>query len=949
MSRVHNAIEANRCVLIVGTRLLGDASVRAALTARPGVPAYSLGEAVDGFPAMTPESLAAAQVQGGVVVLVEPEPAADGRGLVTLGRCLSSSSNRPRLVVVSRAFNPFALPAELRSLKLDQERTRGRAFIDALPEASVEAAAPADTAAPARRSSGGSPALAFVGREDELTAFHAALDGAKGAILVLGAEGVGKRWLVEQALSSSERTRHPDLTLGWGVAADTLYARLAVIAKQAGDARLFDAMAKAAKRPKPDALARLAVEVLQNEALAEQVVVIEALDPLVRPDGSFVEDGRLELLLRALLSNPLSLRVVFLTSRVPCFFDPEVDAVKTVVAVEGLKGRELHALFESYRFEDYPRDKMQAVHKRTGGHPLATRLWAIALRDADDISAVEKKKKTLAVADGQKLGAVISYLQQQVDALSPESRAALARIAHFPVPATGQELNEVLGVPRKIRLELTAKGLLDLVPGQEAPRYRVHHLVRNRLTRREVQDIETSGQIGRHIAERWRSASDEVSKLAYGQWLNRCAILARSLRNRQRLDLPDNDALLETIRGLLRAKKPHPSLAESRINEVLNADKGNAEAWLLKAELASRTNRGAAALNSVFENAIQAAPTPELFHQRANLVRGSRGGGRLDSAAEVIRSACSLFPLDGRLKRRFAGILIGQGSYTEAHDVLRRALDLEPTMSDTYGMLCDTLTAQGAAKWPEATQYIEEALRLAPENPAHWVRQARLERLHGAIDPDSRAQRWDRAQQLLDDALKREARNIAGLLEMSTLLLDRQDDELLGRVSFLLEQMGDRSGGTRRQIQQARLHARKGESEPAQTILGRLLERNPTNYAARAALGELYLQQGRVFEALSATMEAQAAAPPHAPERVVYEQVIARLRHLIDSGQALEMAKAAELPQQAADTPSSDAVPVTSEMPQSGPVRGDAVGVRLAGRTTRRRKRKSSEAETVED
>jgi tetratricopeptide (TPR) repeat protein len=405
--------------------------------------------------------------------------------------------------------------------------------------------------------------------------------------------------------------------------------------------------------------------------------------------------------------------------------------------------------------------------------------------------------------------------------------------------------------------------------------------------------------------------------------------------------------MLETIRGLLRAKKPHPALAESRINEVLNADKGNAEAWLLKAELLSRTSKGVAALNTVFENAIQAAPTPELFHQRANLVRGSRGGGRLDSAAEVIRSACALFPSDGRLKRRFAGILIGQGAYTEAHDVLRRALDLEPTMSDTYGMLGDVLTAQGAAKWPEAAQYIDEALRLAPQAPAHWVRQARLERLQGAVDPDSRDARWDKAQALLDDALKREARNIPGLLEMAILLLDRQDDEDLGRVGFLLEQIGDRAGGARRQIQQARFHARKGEAGPAQTILNRLLERDPTNFGARAALGELYLHQGRVFEALSATIEAQGAAPPHAPERVVYEQVIARLRHLIDSGQALELAKAAEVAQ-GAEAP-VETGPVTSEMPQSGPVRGDAVGVRLAGRTTRRRKRKKDEIEGAED
>jgi tetratricopeptide (TPR) repeat protein len=224
-----------------------------------------------------------------------------------------------------------------------------------------------------------------------------------------------------------------------------------------------------------------------------------------------------------------------------------------------------------------------------------------------------------------------------------------------------------------------------------------------------------------------------------------------------------------------------------------------------------------------------------------------------------------------------------------------------------------------------------------------------LERLQGAVSPAARAACWDNAQSLLDEALKLQRKHVAGLLELATLLLDREDADALGRVGFLLEALGDRNGGARRKVLWARLQTRRGEAQAAETSLRKLLERDATDYSARAAYGEWYLSQGRVFEALKAMMEAQSAAPPHAPERVIYEQVIARLRHLIDSGQAIEMAKASEAAGIDVPAEAPPTAPVSAEMPQHGPLRGEAVGVRLAGRTTRRRKRKGNGASIVDE
>jgi hypothetical protein len=277
MSRVEAAIQESRCVVAFGAKALQDVETLGELRRRGGIPAIVLsGAAVS--PAAVPSAGAGAPalVQGGGLVLGEPE-SRDDAGLDVLAAAVSASPNKPRLVIVARAFNPFALPGALRMLKFDHEKARPKAFLAGLPV--VAAAAFAAPVVEPKKKAGGAPRVQFVGREDELASLKEMLE-AGGPVVVHGPHGVGRRWLIEQALAGTSYDRHPDFFVGWGSEADTLLARIAMAGEKAGDGRLAEALRNPGKRPEPSALAALASDTFGK--LGNAVLVVADLERVLR-------------------------------------------------------------------------------------------------------------------------------------------------------------------------------------------------------------------------------------------------------------------------------------------------------------------------------------------------------------------------------------------------------------------------------------------------------------------------------------------------------------------------------------------------------------------------------------------------------------------------------------------------------------------------------------------
>jgi tetratricopeptide (TPR) repeat protein len=913
MNRVDLAIQAGRCVLAIGRRCLMDAEVQKELRYRPGLLVLSLGgESVDLVRPVSAESMyPITQHEGGVLVLVEPETGADSAGLSALGSIVDASRIKPRLVIAARAFNPFLLPPSLRMLKMEQEKARARDFLGSLPTPSAPVApvvqamaaavegpvAPTPAAEePASRKArtDRAPRVVFAGRVEETDSFRDLLSSG-GPIALLGSPGVGKRWFIEHVLEGSPLVRAPDLHIGWGAETDTTYARLAAWCASVGDPRLAEAWDSPDKRPTPAEMAALTIECLKNTALENAIIVIRGMETRMREDGTFHRNGRLEMLLTALLTESYAARIVFPLVIRPTFYREGMGAGLRVFELGGLKGRDLHDIFEACRFGDAPRDSMGEVYNLTWGHPMTTRICAITAREADDPIKQLGDRKMFRMESIHDLEPLQRHLRRRIDKLGEDLRRALILAAHFRYPASADALQAV-GVDRAARVALLSQGLLDTDPKEVGHRFYVHGLVKDFLPRRETQELEVLEQIAEYYAEGARKA-DGIERLALLQESNRYFMAARRPQRLQRTGHFDNDPILESVRGLLHTERPFLAMAEERLNRVGNSDPANAEAWLLRAEIAYLSNAPVEAVAKIYLDASRKVPTPEIFHNEATWQMARVKRGDVAGAIDALKRGCAAFPDNGRMRRRLAGLLVQDGQLDDAIVELKVAMDLEPMMPDSYSLLGSILVDRGPAFWPEAAQHLQEASRLAPDDPVHLTRIGRHLRLQGLVNRSQRDELWQKAEACLENAIKLRRRHGEALKELAILLLDSHDKPGTGdldRVGWLLNQAEQIKDGPDIQTERARLLARTGQAREAEELLNRIVKRDPRNFYARAALAEALYSRGQVFAASATYQRAQEDAPPNAPERTAFEVVIDQLRVLIESGAAIEMQKKAE-------------------------------------------------------
>lgn len=916
MNRVEAAIQQGRCVLALGAKSLKETEIVAEIRRRSSIPAVVLGgPAVEPAQALSAGALAAATSgPGGLVVLVEPDAVEDGKGLEQLAGLLKSGGNTPRLVVVARAFNPFMLPMGMRLMKLEQEKQRARDFLGALPVPASAAAPTAEDAAPAaaaadpkkKGGAGGGQVFTFVGREKELPELIEALPGG-GPLLLLGAPGVGRRWLLEKALddlraAGQAPTRLPDLHLQRGLGFDALAAR---IAEASGD----EALRSLLRSREPVAPARIleALEAaLSAPALSGQLMVVTGLDGLLGPDNGIYNQDRLGLALHLLLTGSYALRVVFIGSRAPAFYREGQARNLRTFKVEGLRGRELHGIFEAYGAGEAPRDKMGEVHNQTAGHALATRAYAIAWRDSEKRDRLFDEKKFLRLVTADNTEPLIRHLEGQLQKLDEPLARALLLVGHSPVPMTGKELVD-LGVSREQRLRLCALGLLDALPVGEERRFFVHELVRDILGRRRLSEFEVMEHFAARLLEQARPLGG-VERIALAQEANRLLVGARRPRDRVNLGYPDHDSIVDSVLGLLRGRQARPEMAAQRINEALKQVPGNPELRLLKAEamLAQSPN---ADLSAWMEESAALVPTPELYHGWATLLLGQRNGRA--QAIEALRKGAAAFPQEARLRRRLGGLLAEAGRYEEADAVLREALDLEPMAPEAYSRRGEVLMALSRERWADAEEAMRYALQLEPERGVHKARLARLLRRRAMVEEDKTEALRAEAKTLLEESLKENTRYAGPFLELALLLLDMNVD--IQRADYCLRKANKLSGGKLGGLSLAiaRVLARTGHEAEAEKRIQRALKGKGKLHEAHAALGELYFNQGRIFAADKEFEQAVNLSPEDAIERPLYRRSKAQTEALITSGQAIEIEREAE--QRRAEAPAPPAGEVKTQ------------------------------------
>ena len=913
MKRVETAINEGRCVLAIGTRALAQPEVQAELRRR-SIPVVALsGDSINPAVAVSEDALfPATSKPGGVVVLVEPE-SADGRGLGVVERAFKSAAHKPRLVIAARAFNPFGLPMGLRLAKMEQDKSRALDFLSALPVQGPAPAPPsADNVAPGEGPSNRkrtarpkpprrrAPLPVFVGREEELASLKELLTTDGGPVVVHGAPGVGRRWLVERALQETELKRLPDITFARGTGFDTFIGRLAIAAKSLGDDRIHSALTNKAGPPEPRAMAALVMDVLSSDIFDGHVLVIHRLHDLQdRRDGSFYRNGRLETTLRMLFQGAPKLRLVAISDLPLCFHREGQGTGLRQMKVEGLKGRELHEVFTAHNTPEFPRDRFGPIYERTHGHPMASRCIAMAVVGGGDLDKLLENPRYMKAESITDISTVDKYVKRRLAKLDPALREALAAAALARNPVDNEALG-ALGIKRDARIDLLAHGWLEQTPNREGRKYYVHPLVASHLTLREIEDFGRMEALAGHFIETSRKLKTDgnlVESFALAQEGNRLLVSARRGRSALRLPYPDNDAQLDELRGLMRRRSPRFDIARMRINDLKKSGRttGNTEFILAETELLAGEGKDAKEIQAAFDRALE-CPTPEVHHSLATWHQSRNARGK---ATQALEAGIAVFETDARLHRRLAGFQLALNRPLDAIDTLKKASDLEPMMPDTYGMLGEIYLDLGTNRWEEAAQCISEARSLAPESANHMAREADLLRRRAMVDAEHRDAHLEAAEELLREAMTVEKDNRRVLVLLATVILDRGGD--LEQAQWLLKQTSRQGGGRRRRredptvvIQRARLLVRQQAHDEAERLLQRVLKNDAAHHAGFAVQGELHMARGQLLPAHEAYQTARARCPVYAPEASLYDAALASLQAHIEAGHAVIQVASAE-------------------------------------------------------
>jgi tetratricopeptide (TPR) repeat protein len=935
MKRVESAIREGRCVLAISGKALSNPDVLGELRRR-SVPSVHLGgDAVNPVSPLTLDNLQPVLSKpGGVLILIEPDAATDGRALAELGEFIKTGANKPKIFVASRAFNPFMMPMNIRLLKMEGLKYRAKDFLSALPV--LEASPTEGQATPTKKSKKESPFKApkalFVGREDEVAQLSGMIGESGGPIVVTGPAGIGKRWLIEHVLTQSETKRWPDFTLGAGTGTDCLLARVAVAAKNAGDDSLHQALTSQSNRPTPTALAELVTQSLACEGLTGQTWVIHGLeDSLDKRRGHFKNEGRLEMILTSILLSTPTVRIIFSSTILPCVYHSGGLESLRVVTLGGLRGNVLHDMFEAHHTAEFPREHFGPIGDRTMGHPLASRFFAISCTEEEDIEELLEQKRFLKMDKIDDVGPIKRHIKRRIEKLSTDARHSLSVCALLRDPGTSDELR-VLGLNRNARLELLSQGLLEQTPVDGNRRYYVHPLIASYLEYREVYDFENMETLGRHFIEKSREAhakEDFSNSIALVQEGNRLLVETRRERSRDQLPYPDQDSVLHNIFGLMRRKKARLDIARTRVNESLKIDPTNTEMFLAHAELRVAEKATVEIIIGSYREVQEHCPTPDSFLVEAELHLRARNRGK---AVAALERGIATFSQNARMYRRLATIYLDQNKVDEAIVLLKSAMTLEPLMPETYGQLGEAHTRQGPEGWESAIAALNEAVSIDPHNPRNLIRKANLLRDQALAAEEGTEALLAQADETVKLALELDKGNPHAQTLSGALILDLGGD--VDQAEWLLKQASKRKETSFGLVQLARVMIRKGTVDEVERILTKTLKKEPSCHAAFAAQAELWESQGQIFHAFEAIKSAKERSPKTSAARIAYEKQGVRLSALIESGAAAEMMKTATA------VPSSD----ETENTESKGERRDP------GSTTIRRKKKgeTSEVETAE-
>jgi tetratricopeptide (TPR) repeat protein len=276
-----------------------------------------------------------------------------------------------------------------------------------------------------------------------------------------------------------------------------------------------------------------------------------------------------------------------------------------------------------------------------------------------------------------------------------------------------------------------------------------------------------------------------------------------------------------------RGRRPK---AYERLESVLATDKTNLQALLLKAELLMADQK----VEEAFPVASAAADAhknsaPALFM----LGRVQQARRQTEEAIKAYEGVLRVNPRATQAKLALSQLHLARGQSETSVQLAEEAVRTQPSNPQAKLLLIQGLMTRGDLKRAEA-----ELEPLVKRHPQSAVVQLRMGMLRGLQGNTAEARKYfDRAALLAPDSLE----VLGGQVALD--LTSKNVQEARRRVDERL-QKGTPSGPLL--MLAARVYAAGGDQKGAEDLLRRTLQTDPGQLSAYAALGQLYVRQGKL-------------------------------------------------------------------------------------------------------
>ena len=874
MNRIQTAVKNAQCTFIIPESL---AKTQDGKNFSAHHPTLVFGDARKGkFLPVAEESFADANQKNGMVVLVEPDfqSAAFGQ----FAAVYEKLTHTPQLVLVTKSFNRFLLPLSFQLRKIHHVKMRGIDVLTTLIAQQVSQKKKAEAQKKSKEQPKyNAPVATFVGRKEEVTTLVDTLQNGSRAIFVYGPSGIGKHWLLEEAISKLENPlrRVPEITFGLDVGIDTLLSRIAMAAPPKNP--LAKALNNRQSRPTPVEMAKLVVEQLCSDALKDTLFVFSGIENLLDSrDQSFYKERSLELILLAILSSELKSRVVFISEQK--FQSHGQENLPIFIPLLGIKEEFWQDFFARWHFSDEQNELATKFAHRSKGHPIAMRSLAVSIQKGLDENLLEQSKRGI-VESLDDNSAIRKLMRKMYDKSSPELKDIISLMLLFQNPIPLPMLQKCLGINRKQRIALSASGLVEMVHTANPKSYYIHPIIGTLRTKQA--SFEKMDEIAQFMIEEAKGIRKQKNDALLEMCLvqNANTLLERARKRTWRTAITALDHMISSIRRVT-FKIRNYEVGQRILQRALRISPFHPDLLLIEHHiLRKKPGEKAPDLAKIHK----LAGTPETYHYAATLCIEDN---KMDRAIQTLEDACGIFPQNARLRRRLSGLYLRQAQLPKAEAILLEAARIQPLMPDNYSFLGDVYTRQGQDFWDHAEKCFEKAKALGGDTLPLLVRHARLQRLKAITNPEQATEFYQKSADMLSKALGFEPENLSANISMATVLLDQQGD--LEAIEKHLKPFLKFRDHAESFIQKARFLSRKGEITAAHASLNKAYKASSNNHYAFYVRGELYFADKDLSKAKEAFVGALDRCPPNAAERSMYEQSIRQMDQLLQTESQLE-------------------------------------------------------------